>query len=150
MLHQSIETKYIPQKKAFTRMLRVGFSVAGVYWLFMYPVHWLRYLSENQFAAMKSGQMLIYFLLLLAWGVEYLREARRYKGIILYSSSHGILPSEISIDHIKGIWPSFAIIGPIDKESKAWLMPIINIVLITASFALIIRQYIDLALVFLK
>lgn len=141
MIHQTIGKHYERQKKSFNKIVRILFSFAGIYWIVIYLLQWMGMISNYELSDLRSGQTWIYFILLTAWGVEYLRESKRYKSIMNEANSHRIPPDEVTLENIKPFLSSFAIMHPIVRGSKAWTMPIVNIVMLVLSLTLIIKQY---------
>lgn len=146
MIHPTISKRYRQQKRSFSKIVRILFSVAGIYWIIIYLMQWMGKISDYELRDFRSGQTWIYFILLTAWGVEYLRESKRYKSIMNHANSHRIPPDEVSLENIEGSLPLFAIVYPIAHGSWAWIMPIVNIVMLVLSIALIIKQYAALAI----
>lgn len=146
MIHPTIRKRYERQKSAFDRIVRISFSFAGIYWIIIYVMQWMGTISDYELGVLRSGQTWIYFILLTAWGIEYLRESKRYKSVMILANLLRIPPDEVTLESIKTAWTTFAVIYPITGHSKAWTMPIVNIVMLAVSLALIVKQYVALAI----
>lgn len=141
MLHSSITLLYTKQKDLFRRFISLSFTMAGVYWLFMYGFELADWITKEQAASLRSGQSIIYFVLLTLWGVEYLRESRRLGQVMEIANTERLSPDEVELEalHAKG---AFGVLKPINGASP--IMPIINWVGLAVSTILIVMQYMRL------
>jgi len=150
LLHESISSFYDLQKKQFDRIVRLSFTAAGTYWLVIYALRALDILEVSQLAQLRAGQTWVYFLLLTAWGVESLREAKRYKAVVRVSNDECRLPNEVSMTDLGKESRSFAITRPLPSDSRSRVMPLVNILLLFLSVVLIAKQYAELVVASMK
>ena len=141
MFHPSIAASYEPQHRLFKRMVSMAFGLAGVFWLVMYGCEWSGAITLEQTRLVRSGQTIIYFVLLTLWGMEYLRETRRLKAVWQIAGERVCPPQEITADHILARASWFGILKPVAFGGGTWLMPVVNLIGLAAAYALIIRQY---------
>lgn len=143
-LHPSLSLVYEPQYKLFARVLRLNFSFAGCFWVLIYGMQWLSLVDHEQLRELRSGQTMIYFILLSLWGIEYLRETRRLKHLIRRSEELGVAVSAVSTIDISPRTGSFVILHPIAPSSGIthWVFPVINIGGLGVALYLIAQRYI--------
>ena len=142
-LHESITTVYDRQHKLFGRLVRMCFTFAGCYWIVIYIFQWLSLIDHDQLRDFRSGQTIIYFILLSLWGVEYLREARRLKQLIRRSEELDVRVSQVTLNDIFPLAGSFAILHPIGSSSSGhWVFPVLNIAGLAVAVFLIAQRYI--------
>ncbi|MCX6140117.1 MAG: hypothetical protein NTX15_04690 [Candidatus Kapabacteria bacterium] len=89
MLHPSISSRYTEQRKIYTRLLRLCFTLAGLYWIAIYM------LPLEKHAPLRAGQSVIYFILMTLWGLDYQREQKRLTVIINAANAKAIPPCEV-------------------------------------------------------
>lgn len=145
MLHPSIGTSYDTQKKRFRRLISLWFSAAGMFWIAMYGAELLGLITLEEMQSLRTGQTVIYFVLLTLWGVEYLREARRLALVITEANSRGIPPDHIHANDVGTRLHWFGVVRPMGTGVAATLLPALNILGLAISFALIVAQYWRLA-----
>lgn len=142
MLEPTLSARYEPQQKLFGRFIRLCFSLAGTYWIVIYVMQWTGSIDAEQLRELRSGQTMIYFVLLTLWGMEYMREVRRLKGLIRRSHELGVAVSEVTLEHIRPMAASFAVLYPIAPSPvSAWIFPIMNIAGLIAAAVLIAGRY---------
>lgn len=141
MFHPSIAASYEPQHRLFKRAVSTAFGLAGVFWLVMYGCEWSSVITLEQTQLVRSGQTIIYFVLLTLWGMEYLRETRRLKAVWQIAGEHVCAPQEITSDQILAQASWFGILKPVTFGGGTWLMPVVNLIGLAIAYALIIRQY---------
>ena len=76
-LHETLTKTYEPQHRLFGRLIRLCFSFAGCFWILIYGMQWLALIDHDALRDLRSGQTMIYFILLSLWGIEYLRETSK-------------------------------------------------------------------------
>lgn len=143
MLNTSIQSWYAPQKKVFQRVVSLCFTFAGVYWLIIYGFTAFDMLSPDELKSLRSGQTMIYFVLLTLWGVEYLRESRRLKKVLVTANTMDCTPENVQAGHVADSIGSFAIINGFANAPKTWIVPVINLLGLTLSASLILIQYVN-------
>ncbi|MFM8771359.1 MAG: hypothetical protein ACKOE4_04970 [Candidatus Kapaibacterium sp.] len=143
MFDPSLAAVYEPQHRLFGRLIRLCFTFAGCYWILIYSMQWLSMVDHDQLRELRSGQTLIYFILLSIWGIEYLREARRLKYLIRRSEELGVAVSCVSLSDISSGSGSFAVLRPIAHSSVgSWTFPVINVTGLAVALYLISHRYI--------
>lgn len=142
MLNTSIQSWYAPQKKLFRRIISLLFTFAGIYWLIIYGLMAADLLGSDDLVKLRSGQTIIYFILLTLWGVEYLREASRLKAIINASNEMECAADQVQSGHVAESIASFAIISGFSGAAKTWILPALNLAGLAISAALILLQYV--------
>jgi hypothetical protein len=141
-LDTSFAQVYEPQHALFGRLVRMCFTFAGCYWIVIYLLQWLLLIDQDQLRDFRSGQTLIYFILLSLWGVEYLRETRRLKQLIRRSEELDVRVSRISLSDLHPRTGSFAILRPVGVLSaKQWIFPVLNITGLALAVYLIVQRY---------
>lgn len=116
-----------PQLKRFRSFVKLLFTAAGMYWIFIYGFAAAGMLSHDEMTSLRSGQTMIYFILLTIWGIDYMREAKMLRNVIATSA-----------DVATATYPVFS---GISGRPSSWIMPIINLAGIATSTFLIGRQY---------
>lgn len=143
MFDPSLTAVYEPQHRLFGRLIRLCFTFAGCYWILIYGMQWLSMVDHDQLRELRSGQTLIYFILLSLWGIEYLRETRRLKHLIRRSEELGVAVSRVSVSDISSGSGSFAVLRPIAPSSvRNWTFPVINAMGLAIAIYLIAHRYI--------
>ncbi|MBU3699960.1 MAG: hypothetical protein FGM33_08125 [Candidatus Kapabacteria bacterium] len=143
MFESTLSTRYEPQQKLFGRLIRLCFSLAGVYWIVIYAMHWAGSIDAEELRQLRSGQTMIYFVLLTLWGLEYMREVRRLKGLIRRSHELGVPVSHVTLNDVMPMAGSFAVLYPIAPyPASAWIFPIMNIAGLIAAAILIAGRYV--------
>ncbi|MBU3678114.1 MAG: hypothetical protein FGM32_00715 [Candidatus Kapabacteria bacterium] len=143
MFDPSLAAVYEPQHRLFGRLIRLCFSFAGCYWILIYGMQWRSMVDHDQLRELRSGQTLIYFILLSLWGIEYLREARRLKLLIRRSEELGVPVSNVSVSNISHGTGSFAVLHPIAPSTAShWTFPVLNAVGLAVALYLIAQRYI--------
>jgi hypothetical protein len=122
----------------------MAFTLAGFYWLFMYGFEMAGWISLDQTQTLRSGQTIIYFILLGAWGLEYLREARRLGILMETANSMGLPPEKISAVDLSGTKASFDVLMRARIARSSFLMPVLNIGALAISYYLVVKQYVNL------
>lgn len=141
MLHPSIGITYTAQKKRFRRLISLWFSAAGVYWLVMYGAELLGAINIEEMQVLRTGQTVIYFVLLTLWGMEYLREARRLALVITTANERRTAPDEIQASELSTHLHWFSILRPVGTGLGAKIVPALNILGLAISLGLIAAQY---------
>jgi len=142
-LHETLTTVYDPQHRLFGRLIRLCFSFAGCFWILIYGMQLLALIDHEQLRDLRSGQTMIYFILLSLWGIEYLRETRRLKLLIRRSEELGVAVSAVSTMDIAPRTGSFAILHPIASSSAThWIFPVLNVTGMSVALYLITQRYI--------
>ncbi|HBB26353.1 MAG TPA: hypothetical protein DCZ59_08825 [Bacteroidetes bacterium] len=143
-LHPSVTTVYDPQHALFGRLVRLCFSFAGCYWILIYALQWLSLIDHDQLRDFRSGQTMIYFILLSLWGIEYLRETRRLKLLIRRSEELDVRVSKVELNDLSPKTGSFAILHPVGPGSSAiaWVFPVLNVTGLAVALYLIAQRYI--------
>lgn len=143
-LHETLTTVYDPQHRLFGRLIRLCFSFAGCFWILIYGMHWLALIDHEQLRDLRSGQTMIYFILLSLWGIEYLRETRRLKLLIRRSEELGVAVSAVSSTDIAPRLGGFVILRPIAPSSSLthYVFPVINVSGLGLALYLIAQRYI--------
>jgi hypothetical protein len=133
MLHSSIHNQYVPQRALFGRLLRLAFAFAGMFWFLLYA------LPIETHETLRSGQSVIYFILLSLWGIDYLREAKRLRIIIEIANERQCPPNDVTSQDIAAKHRSFAVTpwtnGSFHPLAAAmWLMVVVALVLIAKQY----------------
>ena len=144
MFHVSIADSYTRQHALFKRLVSMAFTLAGVYWLVMYGMEWGGLLNDEDMQVLRSGQSIIYFVLLTLWGVEYLRETRRLKAVWSIAGEKVGPPQEVTADEILEHGPKFGVLRPVAFGKPSWVLPAVNDIGLVIGYALIVMQYLRL------
>ena len=144
MFHESIAASYQRQHALFKRLVSLAFSLAGVYWLVMYGMEWGGLLSTDDMQVLRSGQSIIYFVLLTLWGAEYLRETRRMKAVWNIAGERVVPPQHVTAADVAGKGASFAVIRPVAFGSGGLVMILVNNGGLLIAYVLIVLQYVRL------
>lgn len=141
-LDPTISSVYSAQQQRFARLIRLSFTIAGCYWIVIYAMNWSSAIDHDQLRDLRSGQTLIYFILLSLWGIEYLREVRRLKVLIAKSEELARPVSTITLAEVSASANNFSILAPvISLTFSSWIFPILNIGGLLAAASLIIARY---------
>lgn len=141
MLHPSIGTSYTVQKKRFRRLISLWFSAAGMYWLAMYGAELSGAISMDDMQSLRTGQTVIYFILLTLWGMEYLRESRRLALVIMKANERHVSPDEVQASELALQLHWFGILRTVGTGLGAKIVPTLNILGLAISLGLIAAQY---------
>ncbi|MFN4909524.1 MAG: hypothetical protein ACK47W_08670 [Bacteroidota bacterium] len=142
-LDASIAQVYEPQHALFGRLVRMCFTFAGCYWIVIYLLQWLSLIDHDQLRDFRSGQTMIYFILLSLWGIEYLRETRRLKLLIRRSEELDVCVSRVTLSDLHPKIGGFAILRPIGASSvRGWVFPFLNITGLAVAVYLIVQRYV--------
>jgi len=144
MFHESIAASYERQHALFKRLVSLAFSLAGIYWLVMYGMEFGGLLQVEDMQVLRSGQSIIYFVLLTLWGIEYLRETRRMKAVWVVANERAVPPQAVTAADIANKAGSFAVVRPVAFGSGGLVMILINTGGLVVSYVLIILQYLRL------
>ena len=144
MFHSSIANSYDRQQRLFKRLISLAFSLAGVYWLVMYGLQWSGHLSHADIQVLRSGQSIIYFVLLTLWGVEYLRESRRLKAAWAVANERRCPPQDVTAEDLRDTSPSFGVLWPVGFGKRSFVLPAVNWIGLVASTIMIGLQYLRL------
>lgn len=115
------------QQKRFRSFVKLLFTAAGMYWIFIYGFAAASMLTHDAMASLRSGQTIIYFILLTVWGIDYMREAKMLRNVI--NTSGDIAAA------------SYPVFTGLTGQPSSWIMPLFNIIGIATSTFLIGRQY---------
>jgi hypothetical protein len=142
-LHETLTKTYEPQHRLFGRLIRLCFSFAGCFWILIYGMQWLALIDHDALRDLRSGQTMIYFILLSLWGIEYLRETRRLKLLIRRSEDLDVAVSSVSLSDVTPHTRSFAVLYPIAPSPLIhWLFPVVNAGGLGMALYLITQRYI--------
>ena len=144
MYHESIAATYERQHALFKRLVSLAFSLAGVYWLVMYGMEFGGLLNSEDMQVLRSGQSIIYFVLLTLWGVEYLRETRRMKSVWSIAGERGVPPQLVTAEELASKGASFAVVKPVAFSSGGMVMILVNNAGLVIAYVLIVLQYVRL------
>lgn len=135
MLHPSIASRYVVHRGYYLRLLRLCFALAGTYWIIIYL------LPEEHHIALRSGQTVIYFILMTLWGLDYMREQRRLALVITTANARHVPPNEIVFDEVAQRASLFTMLRPVGGFAGT-LLPILFLVGLLVAYALVILQYV--------
>jgi hypothetical protein len=135
MLHQSIAQRYVAHRTLYTRLLRLCFTLAGVYWIIIYL------LPDERHVELRAGQSVIYFILMTLWGLDYMREQRRLAVIIEAANRKACAPQDVTFEDISAKASLFTMLRPV---SGLWgtITPILFLAGLLAAYALVLLQYV--------
>ena len=141
MLHPSIAERYVQHRTIYTRLLRLCFSFAGLYWIAIYM------LPLEKHATLRAGQSVIYFILMTLWGLDYLREQRRLAVIIKAANVKEISPIAVEYSDVVAYDALFTMVA---FRSGFWgvFVPLLFGVGLATSIVLIVLQYARLVVSF--
>lgn len=111
------------------------FALAGMFWIVIY----LQPIETHM--ALRSGQSIIYFVLMTVWGLDYMREQRRLSVIIAAANQRGIPPCEVEFAAVADSASLFSMLTP-SRGIAGVIFPIIFTAGLLAAYALVIMQYI--------
>ena len=135
MLHASVADRYVGHRTIFLRLLRMAFAAAGTYWILLYL------LPLETHAALRSGQSIIYFILLSLWGFDYMREQKRLAVIIEAANSRNIPPRDVTLNDVEKSASLFSMFIP-RSGFGGTVLPVLFITGLISAWILIIRQYV--------
>lgn len=141
MLHTTIDEFYIVQKRSFKKIISSLFGLAGIFWLVIYCLSWLQVATHDEVRTLRSGQSIIYFVLLTLWGVEYLRETKRLKRVIAEANASGVSPDAVPLSEIPEHQALFSVLRVTPTNVKSVIFPLINWSGFIVCAVLIFRQY---------
>ncbi|CAN5461991.1 hypothetical protein BH10BAC6_BH10BAC6_17530 [soil metagenome] len=143
MLHLSITELYASQRAIFKRIVTISFAFAGIYWFLIYGILLGSSAADahSQAQALRTGQTLIYFILLFVWGLDYFREQKRLHVILDLASAKSLPPDRITRTDVEDRLHLFSVFTPIKGSRFAWVVPCVNIVGLSVSTVLICLQW---------
>lgn len=140
MLHESIASRYVKQRRIYGRVLRILFACAGVFWIIIYAVPGLT--TETKLA-LRGGQTLIYFVLLTIWGLDYMREERRLGCVVQTANRMSTLPNMVTLTDVQGKATLFTMIVP--PKGTSWsIWNVIFVIGLLVGATLTVWQYVRL------
>lgn len=116
------------------------FTAAGCFWILIYVLHFLEKLDHAQLASLRGGQTPVYFILLTLWGLEYMREVRRYKLLVALAEESCCAVGDVELFDLDSSTSVFAVLGPVGSN-RSYVFPMVNIVGLTAAAVLILMRY---------
>ncbi len=134
MLHHTIADRYLRQRTIYGRLLRMCFAFAGMFWIVIY----LQPLESHE--TLRSGQSIIYFILMTIWGLDYMREQRRLTVVINAANQRGIPPSELEFAAVADRASLFVMLIP-SRGIAGVIFPIIFTAGLLSAYILVILQY---------
>ncbi len=111
------------------------FASAGMFWIVIY----LQPLESHE--ALRSGQSVIYFILMTVWGLDYMREQRRLTVIINAANERGIPPNELEFAAVADRASLFSMLTP-SRGIAGVVFPIIFTAGLISAYVLVVMQYI--------
>ncbi len=135
MLHSSLSSLYVAQRRTYTRLLRFCFAFAGIFWFLLYA------LPPDSHTTLRSTQSVIYFVLMTLWGLDYMREQRRLSVIIELANSKNIPPNAVTADHLGSRVSMFTMLRP-TGNLRTSVLPVVFTIGILAAGCLILWQYV--------
>lgn len=146
MLNPTLRDLYVVERKRFKRMLTLCFSMAGLYWFVIYAIVGFDLTSDPaaNALALRSGQTVIYLILMTLWGVDYLREERRLKIVIETANGRDTKPDAVMASDIDGKrLGAFSILRPKGTGKAPFVMPLVNLAGLACAAWLIVMQYVN-------
>jgi hypothetical protein len=119
----------------YGRLLRMCFAFAGMFWIVIY----LQPLASHE--TLRSGQSVIYFILMTVWGLDYMREQRRLTVIINAANERGIPPNELEFAAVADRASLFSMLTP-SRGIAGIVFPIIFTAGLISAYVLVVMQYI--------
>jgi len=135
VLHASISDRYVGHRTIFLRLLRLAFAAAGMYWILLYL------LPLATHAQLRSGQSIIYFILLSLWGFDYMREQRRLTVVVQAANARNLPPRDVTLDDVASYASLFSMFVP-RPGFTGTVLPILFSTGLVIAWILIVRQYI--------
>lgn len=134
MLHHTIADRYVRQRTTYGRLLRLCFALAGMFWIVIYlqPI--------DTHTELRSGQSVIYFILMTVWGLDYMREQRRLSVIIAAANQRGIPPQEVEFAAVADRASLFSMLTP-SRGLAGIIFPIVFTAGLASAYVLVIMQY---------
>lgn len=140
MLHESIESRYVAQRRTYGRVLRILFGLTGVFWIFIYVIPSV---SPEALVRLRAGQTMVYFVLLTVWGLDYLREERRLGVVTRAANSLAIAPRLVTFQDLNTKPSLFTMVFPPAGTSWSVWNVIFGLGLV-AGATLMVLQYVRL------
>lgn len=140
MLHSSF-APYQRQQRLFSRIIKSLFGAAGCFWIVIYTLHFLGHVDHTELASLRGGQTAVYFILLTLWGLEYMREVRRYKALIALAENLHAAVRDVEISQLSNISSTFAVLGPVGPGGS-YVFPAINVIGLVTAAMLIVMRYV--------
>jgi len=115
--------------------------LAGLLWIAIYL------LPLDKHAALRSGQSVIYFVLLTLWGLDYMREERRLTAVIKVANDKGLPPNSVEFNDVQQHKNLFSVTS-LRPGFRGMILPLIFILGLIAGSVLIVMQYVRVAAAF--
>lgn len=141
MLHASF-APYIKQQQMFSRRIKWLFGCAGSYWILIYGFQVLQWIDHETLKNLRSGQTMIYFVLLTLWGMEYMRETRRLKKLIAIADAAGIRVQDVELSQVPSPGSVLTVLWPLGSGAAAYVFAVINAGGLLLAGVLIAMRYI--------
>jgi hypothetical protein len=141
MLHASF-APYLRQQRLFSRPVKWLFACAGCYWILIYGFQVLGWIDHEMLKTLRGGQTMIYFVLLTLWGMEYMRETKRLKKLIMIANSTGKPVQDIELSQLSSPGSMLTILWPLGPSAAAYVFTLINVGGLLLASTLIILRYI--------
>lgn len=84
---------------------------------------------------------MIYFVLLTLWGMEYMRETKRLKKLIMIANSTGKPVQDIEVSQLSSPGSMLTILWPLGPGAMAYVFTLINVGGLLLASTLIILRY---------
>lgn len=141
MLHASF-APYIKQQRAFSVGIKWLFACAGCYWILIYGLQLMQSIDHETLKNLRGGQTMIYFVLLTLWGMEYMRETKRLKRLIVVADELGCRVQDIMASQVPSPGALFTILRPLGPGAAAYAVAAVNVVGLALAGYLIGMRYI--------
>ncbi|MBK6290612.1 MAG: hypothetical protein IPF59_02490 [Ignavibacteria bacterium] len=135
MLHPTISERYVQHRRVYARLLRLAFTLAGLYWFVIYT------LPLEQHMSLRAGQSMIYFILMTLWGLDYMREQRRLTVIIEAANGKGLPPDQVTFSDVARHESLFSMFVP-RRGFWGTVVPMIFTLGLPAALILVVLQYV--------
>ncbi len=136
MLHHTIANRYVRQRMMYGRLLRLCFALAGLFWIVIY----LRPVETH--IGLRSGQSVIYFILMTIWGLDYMREQRRLSLVISAANQRGIPPCDVEFAAVADRSALFSMLTP-SRGVSGIIFPVIFSAGLLTAYVLVALQYLS-------
>lgn len=91
---------------------------------------------------LRGGQTMIYFVLLTLWGMEYMRETKRLKRLIVVADELGCRVQDIMASQVPSPGALFTILRPLGPGAAAYAVAAVNVLGLALAGYLIGMRYI--------
>jgi len=87
----------------------------------------MQWIDHETLRSLRGGQTMIYFVLLTLWGMEYMRESKRLKKLIVIADASGCQVHDVTFSQIPAPGALFTVLRPVEPTAAAYVFTAVNI-----------------------